>query len=419
MRKLIKNKIHLAIITLSIAAVSIYNIPLAAAISYEYEQQEIMFYNEDLGCNVNVQGLIGSEALEQGEGDAGGMAQSVVDGWTKIGVSVYGNWADDNGLSAYGGGLAGSTSFAELSTPGVSPLDFKYFADFMNAPADQRETGRWTGYKPNSKFAISYTPNNEPPDDGNIIIAEKRDRGGNLGTPFIDGAPRVMDLWHETANLLGWTDYGLTSMWVKKVPDSTPVTPLNGGPVGEIPDGVATPGSTDNNPCALNQISGAGGPVNPNGYAFPVLLPKSEIYNFHTWPCPGVCHHDGTGAMDLTKAPANDSGTGVPVLAIRGGTIRNARQSYSGQQGCNSFQLQADDGFYYWYGHIQNIPAEGTQVAAGDPVGIIGERRCTGNGSAPHLHIDRGWPQGRTGGSVGSRDPNLPQLINQLYADLP
>lgn len=191
----------------------------------------------------------------------------------------------------------------------------------------------------------------------------------------------------------------------------------------------ATPGTTAGGgasggancaPGAGTAAGGATGQVNADGYAFPVAVKKNEAYNFSRWPCSPVCHHDRTGAIDITKTPGNDSGTGIPVIAIRGGTLMRVRNSYSGQAGCNTFQLRADDGFYYWYGHIQQpVGGEGTTVRAGQQVAVIGERRCTGNGSAPHLHIDRGWPKGQTGGNVGSRDPNFPQLIDQLYQELP
>ena len=49
---------------------------------------------------------------------------------------------------------------------------------------------------------------------------------------------------------------------------------------------------------------------------------------------------------------------------------------------------------------------------------MIGERACTG-GSYPHLHIDRGSPQGSLGGNDCCRDNGFVDLINQLYNALP
>ena len=414
MSKKLKKMLQLVFVSVSAIAVSMVSIPIMAAPPREFESNEILFWNKNLNCNVALPGAID----KPGTGLDPALTQ---DGWTKVGVSVYGNWGDDNGQGALGR-HAGHTMFAELSSPGT--LDYKRLADVLNAPPEERGwPGGSNGYKPGSKFALSYTPNNEPPDQGNIIIMDKRDVGGGQGTPLIDGAPRAVDLWWEAAQLIGWTDYGLTAMWIKKVPDETPVTPLGSGPAdpGAVPGGTGSTGSgaADQGACAPAP-EGATGTVNANGYAFPVVLPKAELYQgWGGLPCPNICHHDGTGALDITKTPANDSGAGTPLVAIAPGTLRIVRQSYAGQAGCNSFQLQAEDGFYYYYTHIQTELQEGAQVKAGDPVGIIGDRRCTGNGSAPHLHIDRGWPQGRTGGTVGGRDPNFPKLINQLYNDLP
>lgn len=167
-----------------------------------------------------------------------------------------------------------------------------------------------------------------------------------------------------------------------------------------------------------NVQGGAAGTVSADGYAFPIGVPKAEAYNFSKWPCGPVCHHDGSGAVDLTKKPGNDTGTSVPVFAITDGRLRNVRNSYQGQEGCNTFQLVGKDGWQYWYGHIQKASPEGTEVKAGQQIAVIGERRCTGNGSAPHLHIDRGLPKGSPGGTLGRRDPELPKLIDQLYGGL-
>lgn len=262
------------------------------------------------------------------------------------------------------------------------------------------------GLKPNTKLKIYYKDK--------TVIAEKLDFGGHTGsdtysskeafsgytgvtvTPPANGSLiRGVDLWWETANQLGVT--GTVPVFIQVVSDS------------------ALPGS-DN--CTSSQSSTQVS-VNTSGYAFPVALPKADIGNFSKMPCPSkTCHHDGSGAVDLAKKTYKDSSVGVPVVAITSGVLQRVRQSYSGQQGCNSFQLVGDDGWMYWYGHIQKVPPEGTKVKAGQQVGVIGERRCTGNGSDPHLHIDRGYPKGRSGGSVNARDPDFPQLINKLYGEI-
>lgn len=165
---------------------------------------------------------------------------------------------------------------------------------------------------------------------------------------------------------------------------------------------------------------GTGAPVEIDGnkYAFPVVLPKGDVTNGTSWPCPGTCHHDGTAAFDLSRNAQDDSSENVPVVAITDGTIERFNNSYAGVSGCQAFQLKGNDGYYYWYGHVQSSSVQdGSTVSVGQQISVIGRRACTGNGSYPHLHIDRG-AKGTMGGSMGNRDRGIVQLINQLYEKL-
>lgn len=187
--------------------------------------------------------------------------------------------------------------------------------------------------------------------------------------------------------------------------------------------------------------------VNEDGYAFPVGLPKLDASNGWTvfdgtnapdpyCPTP-TCHHDRSGAFDIAHRETvyddkDAPSVGVPVYAITDGTIISRKDIYAGQSGCNTFQLESDvdqnesnltqgnGKWKYWYGHIENASViEGQPVKAGQQIAEIGERRCTGNGSYPHLHIDRGSPQGRHGGSLGYRDPGFVQRMNDIYKKWP
>lgn len=159
------------------------------------------------------------------------------------------------------------------------------------------------------------------------------------------------------------------------------------------------------------------GIVNSDGYSFPIAGSQDEIYSGYSWPCPGICHHDRTPAFDLSHTD-DDSSVGIGVFAIHDGTIANLK-TYKGIAGCYSFQLVGDDGWHYWYGHVGAVFVEnGERVTAGQQITTIGLRKCTGNGSYPHLHIDRGFPQGRNGGSDCCRDPDITPLMNTLYDQL-
>ncbi|HVI60604.1 MAG TPA: M23 family metallopeptidase, partial [Candidatus Saccharimonadales bacterium] len=111
---------------------------------------------------------------------------------------------------------------------------------------------------------------------------------------------------------------------------------------------------------------------------------------------------------------------GRAEFAITDGTIESLH-IYDGISGCYSFHIKSStDGYDYYYTHARN-PAvrDGQQVKVGDKVAEVGERKCTGNGSYPHLHIDRGKPKGAIGGYECCRDSGLVPIINKLYASLP
>lgn len=173
--------------------------------------------------------------------------------------------------------------------------------------------------------------------------------------------------------------------------------------------------------------SAPGGPgnVDATGYSFPVE-PQTKSGNggvagLSALPCTGgagACHHDNTPALDLGRQPGGDGSTGAAVYAFHDGTIENLHL-YQGIAGCYSLQLKASDTWYYWYGHLGNPSVKNGQVVtAGQQLAEIGRRACTGNGSLPHLHIDRGCDH-LPGGSVKCRDAGIIDIMNKLYQNLP
>ncbi len=111
---------------------------------------------------------------------------------------------DDNGMGNDGKPLAGRTDYAELGN------------------------GTALGGLPDgTKLAITY--------NDKTIIAEKDDVGGGGGP--VSGKPRDIDLWWETAELLGFTP-GSGVVTIQAVDNSTPVTPVNGAasPAVSSPD---------------------------------------------------------------------------------------------------------------------------------------------------------------------------------------
>ncbi len=199
----------------------------------------------------------------------------------------------------------------------------------------------------------------------------------------------------------------------------------NGAP-GQAAGGSLVPPAPPTSACTNNPVVGVPVADIQNGkYAFPVALSKKYASNGHSWPCntTGRMCHRGTPAMDIAKegeeTETGDS-SGIPVIAITNGTIRNFKNTYNGIRECHQFQLVGEDGYWYWYGHIQGSSVgNNTKVQAGQQIAVIGVRKCTGNGSYPHLHIDRGFPKGRPGGSTNDRDLGFIPLMNALYELLP
>ena len=123
------------------------------------------------------------------------------------GVKPY----DDNGLNSYDGKpIAGHTAFAELGG-----------GTLLGGLPYQKDG------KPNTKLEITYK--------GKSIIAEKVD----IGTGQSDDDHYKVDLWWETAKLLGVTDN--VDIKIRVVPSSTPVTPLDGTPAKAANDPTNPP----------------------------------------------------------------------------------------------------------------------------------------------------------------------------------
>jgi hypothetical protein len=168
------------------------------------------------------------------------------------------------------------------------------------------------------------------------------------------------------------------------------------------------------------------GNISTTGYAFP-LAPQTKAISGIVVGQTITSHHDGTPAFDLITPQQ-----GADVYAIFGGTPTIVNTSFkpptatATEPGCTSIMFHADDGQYYWYGHLMNpVVAEGTHIAAGTKMAQIADnihftRNCWEG--TPHLHIDRGCsingvPQ--PGGRSTCRDPAFIPFLSALYATLP
>lgn len=120
---------------------------------------------------------------------------------------------------------------------------------------------------------------------------------------------------------------------------------------------------------------GSSYPPGPNGMVFPVQGPHAYS---NTWGAPrsGGRTHKGTDIM---------ARTGTPCVATCNGTVRSKSSSLGGL----TIYLTGDNGWVFYYAHLNDYVVRSGRVKAGQLIAHVGS---TGNaqGGSPHLHFQMG-----------------------------
>ena len=172
---------------------------------------------------------------------------------------------------------------------------------------------------------------------------------------------------------------------------TVPTAPPNSAPTPTVPSPTTTPATTPATAVPATTVPAPGSATTTTPTA--TTTPAATTASIAQFPVQGPCFFVDTWGAPRSGGRRHE---GVDIIAHQGlwvyaataGTLTKQYIDAPGRLAGNGWRLTANDGTYFFYGHLSTFAAGlsvGSKVVAGQIIGQIGS---TGSSSTPHLHFE-------------------------------